>query len=113
YLIEPYVTAIYGTTPGISQTNIAIMMLMLALLLILPISFMLFRRSAKHLPPYMSGRPTTADMHFLGSMGVEREMTTRNYYLTQYFGEKRLLLPGTVICAGLILVSWLLAGVAA
>ncbi len=112
-LIEPYVTAIYGTTARLSQANIAIMMLMLALLLILPISFMLFRRSVKHLPPYMSGRPTTPDMHFVGSMGVAKEMTTRNYYLTEYFGEKRLLLPGTAICAGLILISWVLAGVAA
>ncbi|RXE57018.1 NADH dehydrogenase [Methanoculleus taiwanensis] len=112
-LIEPYVFSIYGTTARLSQANIAIMALMLFLLLILPISFLLFRKSAKHLPPYMSGRTTTPDMQFLGSMGVAREMTTRNYYLTAYFGEKRLLPVGTALCTGLVLASWLLAGVAA
>lgn len=43
---------------------------------------------------------------------MTREAQTRNYYLTEYFGEARLFLPGAVICAVLILVSWILAGVA-
>ncbi len=112
-LIEPYVFSIYGTTARLSQANIAIMALMLFLLLILPVSFLLFRQSAKRLPPYMSGRTTTPDMRFLGSMGVAREMTTRNYYLIGYFGEDRLLPVGTALCTVFILASWLLVGVAA
>jgi ech hydrogenase subunit A len=110
-LVEPYVLAIYGMTARISQANLTIMALMLTLLLILPISFVLFRRSVKHLPPYMSGRTTTPDMRFAGSLGISREMTTRNYYLVRYFGEGRLLPLGTIACSALILASWLLAGV--
>ncbi len=111
-LIEPYVLAIYGVTTGLAQANIAIMLLMMALLLLLPVSFLLFRRTVKHLPAYMSGRPATADLRFAGSLGMTREAQTRNYYLTASFGEARLFRPGAVVCTVLILASWILAGVA-
>jgi ech hydrogenase subunit A len=111
-LIEPYVLAIYGVTARLAEANVAIMLLMMALLLILPVSFLLFRRSAKHLPAYMSGRTATPDLHFTGSLGLTREAQTRNYYLTEYFGEAKLFLPGAVVCTVLILASWVLAGVA-
>uniref|UniRef100_UPI0032C005EA NADH-quinone oxidoreductase subunit 5 family protein n=1 Tax=Methanoculleus sp. 7T TaxID=2937282 RepID=UPI0032C005EA len=111
-LIEPYVLAIYGVTAGLAQTNVAIMLLMMALLLVLPVSFFLFRRTAKHLPAYMGGRPATPDLHFAGSLGLTREAQTQNYYLTDYFGEARLFRPGAVVCIALIIASWVLAGVA-
>jgi NADH:ubiquinone oxidoreductase subunit 5 (chain L)/Multisubunit Na+/H+ antiporter, MnhA subunit len=111
-LIEPYVLAIYGVTALLPQANVAIMLLMMALLLVLPVSFLLFKRSAKHLPVYMCGRPSTPDLHFAGSLGLTREVQTQNYYLTEYFGEARLFRPGAVVCIILILASWVLAGVA-
>lgn len=111
-LIEPYVFAIYGVTAGLAQANIAIMLLMMTLLLILPVSFALFKRTAKQLPVYMSGRPATADLQFAGSLGITREVQTQNYYLTDYFGEEKLFRPGAVVCVVLILASWILAGVA-
>ncbi|WOX58213.1 NADH-quinone oxidoreductase subunit 5 family protein [Methanoculleus receptaculi] len=111
-LIEPYVLAIYGATARMAQANVAIMLLMMALLLVLPISFMLFKRSAKHLPAYMGGRPATADRHFAGSLGLTREAQTRNYYLNDYFGEAKLFRPGLAVCTALIIISWILAGVA-
>jgi ech hydrogenase subunit A len=111
-LIEPYVLVIYGVTAGLAQANIAIMLLMMTLLLLLPISFLLFRKSAKRLPAYMSGRTATPDLHFAGSLGMTREAQTRNYYLIDYFGEARLFRPGAVVCIILILASWVFAGVA-
>lgn len=111
-LIEPYVFAIYGMTAHLAQANVAIMLLMISLLLILPISFSLFRKSAKRLPVYMGGRPATPELQFAGSLGMTREAQTQNYYLTGYFGEARLFLPGAVVCIVLILASWVFAGVA-
>ncbi|WP_292489313.1 proton-conducting transporter membrane subunit [Methanoculleus sp. 10] len=111
-LIEPYVLAIYGVTAHLAQTNVAIMLLMMALLLVLPVSFFLLGRTAKHLPVYMGGRPATPDLHFAGSLGMTREAMTQNYYLTEYFGEARLFRPGAAVCIILILASWVLAGVA-
>ena len=111
-LIEPYVLAIYGATARMAQANVAIMLLMMALLLLLPISFLLFKRSAKHRPAYMGGRPATEDRRFAGSLGLTREAQTRNYYLNDYFGEAKLFRPGLAVCAALIIISWILAGVA-
>ena len=111
-LIEPYVFVIYGMTAHLAQANVAIMLLMISLLLILPISFSLFRKSAKHLPVYMGGRPATPELQFAGSLGMTREAQTQNYYLTGYFGEARLYWPGAVVCIVLILASWVFAGVA-
>jgi len=111
-LVEPYVLAIYGVTVRMAQANVAIMILMMALLLVLPVSFMLFKRSAKHLPAYMGGRPATPDRQFAGSLGITREAQTRNYYLNDYFGEAKLFRPGLAVCTALIIVSWILAGVA-
>ena len=111
-LIEPYVLAIYGATARMAQANVTIMLLMMALLLLLPISFLLFKRSAKHLPAYMGGRPATADRRFAGSLGLTREAQTRNYYLNDYFGEAKLFRPGLAVCTALIIISWILAGVA-
>jgi ech hydrogenase subunit A len=111
-LIEPYVFVIYGMTAHLAQANVAIMLLMISLLLILPISFSLFRKSAKRLPVYMGGRPATPELQFAGSLGMTREAQTQNYYLTGYFGEARLFLPGAVVCIVLILASWVFAGVA-
>ncbi|HRR88760.1 MAG TPA: proton-conducting transporter membrane subunit [Methanoculleus sp.] len=111
-LIEPYVLAIYGATARMAQANVAIMLLMMALLLVLPISFLLFKRSAKHLPAYMGGRPATEDRRFAGSLGLTREAQTRNYYLNDYFGEAKLFRPGLAVCTALIIISWILAGVA-
>jgi len=111
-LIEPYVFVIYGMTAHLAQANVAIMLLMISLLLILPISFSLFRKSAKRLPVYMGGRPATPELQFAGSLGMTREAQTQNYYLTGYFGEARLYWPGAVVCIVLILASWVFAGVA-
>ena len=111
-LIEPYVFVIYGMTAHLAQANVAIMLLMISLLLILPISFSLFRKSAKRLPVYMGGRPATPELQFAGSLGMTREAQTQNYYLTGYFGEARLYWPGAVVCIVMILASWVFAGVA-
>ena len=53
----------------------------------------------------MGGRPASSDMKFLGSMGVTRDVTLSNYYLNDLFGENRLLMAGTALGFGLILLA--------
>jgi len=113
YLIEPFVLSVYGATTRLSQDNVTIMVMMLFLLMIMPFSLLWFRKEKNIVPPYMAGRPATPDLHFLGSMGVTRQVTLGNYYLEEVFGEKRLFMAGTALCLGLILlVGTLTAGVA-
>jgi NADH:ubiquinone oxidoreductase subunit 5 (chain L)/Multisubunit Na+/H+ antiporter, MnhA subunit len=111
-LIEPFVLSVYGFTTRLAQDNIMIMVMMLFLLMIMPLSMLFYRNGAKELPPYMGGRPTTPDMKFAGSMGIVRESSFSNYYFEQYCGESRLLMAGTGLCLGLILIgATLLLGV--
>ncbi len=104
-LIEPFVLSVYGQTARLSQDNIIIMAMMLFLLMIMPFSMLLPRNGARKVPPYMGGRPASSDMKFLGSMGVTRDVTLSNYYLNDLFGENRLLMAGTALGFGLILLA--------
>jgi len=113
HLIAPFVLSVYGATTRLSQDNVTIMVMMLFLLMIMPFSLLWFRKEKNIVPPYMAGRPATPDLHFLGSMGVTRQVTLGNYYLEEVFGEKKLFMAGTALCFGLILlVGTLTAGVA-
>jgi ech hydrogenase subunit A len=107
-LIEPFVMSVYGQTARLSQDNIMIMAMMIFLLMLMPFSLLLYRDGVKHVPAYMGGRPTTTDMRFQGSMGITRETELSNYYFEEYFGEKRLLMAGTALCFGLILLAGVL-----
>jgi len=104
-LIEPYLLGTFGETARLAQDNIIIMVLMISLLLILPFSLPFYAKAGKTMPAYMCGRPVTTDLKFAGSAGIERTMTTRNYYFTEYFGEGRLLRVANPLCILLILLA--------
>lgn len=104
-LIEPYVLEIYGKVTQLSQDNTLIMILMLVMILVLPLSMLYFKtgRDRRQLAVYMGGRPTSTDMRFAGSAGIERQLELHNYYLEGYFGEGKLMRIGVVVTVLLIL----------
>jgi ech hydrogenase subunit A len=104
-LVEPFVLSVYGHSARLAQDNIIIMLMMLCLLMILPFTILITGNAGRKVPPYMGGRPATADLTFSGSMGVTRQVTLTNYYLPGLFGEERLLMAGTALCFGLILLA--------
>lgn len=108
-LIEPFVFAEYGEAFRLSQDNIIIMLIMLALVLIVPLWALRSGKGLKHARPYLSGRARTAERTYMGSMGIAREVTTRNYYFERLFGEERLLPVASVICSAFALVSLAIA----
>jgi ech hydrogenase subunit A len=103
-LIEPFVMNIYGQTARLAQANLTIMLMMLCLLMIMPFS-MLFNRKGVNATPYMGGRAMNDSMHFVGSMGISRELVLSNYYLEKMFGEERLFMIGSSLCWGLLLFA--------
>ncbi|WP_328590949.1 NADH-quinone oxidoreductase subunit 5 family protein [Methanofollis fontis] len=104
-LIEPYLLDVFGATARLAQDNIIIMALMISLLLVLPFSLLFYAKDGKRMPAYMGGREVTPDLHFTGSAGIERIMTTRNYYFADLFGEKKMLRVGDPLCILLILLA--------
>ncbi|MDE4908225.1 NADH-quinone oxidoreductase subunit L [Methanogenium marinum] len=102
YLVVPYVFGIYGMAATLGQANMTIMVMMVFMVLIMPLSLLYFRKDRKILPHYMGGLSSTPDMHFKGSIGVQRPVALGNYYLADYFGEKRLSNIGNGFCIAFI-----------
>jgi ech hydrogenase subunit A len=110
-LLEPFLMANYGKVAMISQDNIIIMILMLFMILLLPLSILIPHRKHRHLAPYMCGRPTTQDMRFAGSLGVQKKTILSNYYLHPLFGEAKLKPLGIWLCSALIAVMFVAVAV--
>jgi ech hydrogenase subunit A len=106
FLLEPYVFGLYGKVAQLGQSNITIMLLMMGTVILLPASLLYFRKGRHVLKPYMGGRPTTDDMRFAGSLGIEREMGLHNYYLVDLFDEPRTFKAGVAVTVVLIVLMF-------
>jgi ech hydrogenase subunit A len=108
YLVEPFVLEVYGITAQLGQDNIIIVFFMFAAVLILPFSMLYFSKKGRQLPAYMAARPSTPDLHFSGTAGVEKELSLNNYYLEKLFGEAKLMKIGVMACVALIFIMFML-----
>jgi ech hydrogenase subunit A len=91
YLIEP----LYGYDPMLSRRAVMMVGIMLGLMLLLPMGFFIHWKNLVHVAPYLSGANVADPHQFMGSLGAARTWSFRNYYIEQYFGEKKLF-RGTV-----------------
>jgi ech hydrogenase subunit A len=103
-LIEPFLRSTYGMSVSMSRGNIVIMLIMLGLVMLLPLRMMIPRKELKHTSAYMGGTNVADSTRFQGSMGKEMELQMRNYYLGDYFNERKLMKAGTFICIALLLM---------
>jgi ech hydrogenase subunit A len=103
-LVEPYLRSAYGIAMSLGRGNIIIMLIMLGLVMLLPIRMLIPRKELKHTSAYMSGTNVAESTRFQGSMGRELELQMRNYYLTDWFNEKKLLNAGTLACIAMLLM---------
>jgi ech hydrogenase subunit A len=53
---------------------------------------------------YVAGVNAGDDRHFIDSFGKERPLYMSNWYMTDYFGEDKLLAPSIVISAIIVIV---------
>ena len=109
YLIVPFVKGQYHLLDfsTMSQGNIIIMVIMLALVSLFPLSFLHYGRNVKVVDPYLGGANTGQGNLFTGSAGTVRGMSMQNYYLTGLLPEAKLVQAGVVL-AGLLLAGLLL-----
>ena len=107
FLIEPYVRGVYGHVATMSQGNVIIMIIMLALVSLFPLSFFNYGRNVKVVDPYLGGANTGQGNQFTGSAGSVHGMSMQNYYLGALLPEAKLVQAGVVL-AGLLLAGLLL-----
>lgn len=103
-LVEPFLRSSYGIAVSMNKGNIVIMLIMLGLVMLLPLRLVIPHKGIKYTSAYMSGTNVTDSTKFQGSMGKEMELQMRNYYLSDYFNERKLMKAGTFICIALLVM---------
>lgn len=108
YLVDPFLKDMfYRTVPEmISRGNVNIMLMMLCAIAILPIAVrsLTFGKRNKIVMSYMGGANWGDDRAFVNSFGEKERMYLANWYMEDYFGEKKLLKPAIVLSAAAIVI---------
>ena len=105
YSIEPFIYEIYGTTFMLAQSNIAILLIMMGLIIVLPLSLLTFS-NLNYREQYLAGANVSAKEKYHGALGQDREITMRSFYLESIFGEDKLFKLGVVSSIVLIFIMF-------
>ncbi len=109
HYIEPYVTGVYGQSASLEQGNVIIMVIMMALVLLFPITFINYGRGVRVTDAYLGGANVQSSTRFRTTADAVQEVAIGNYYLHDIFDEARLSLWGVAGSAVLLGVMFLLA----
>ena len=110
HFIVPYVVTVYGTTGALmSQGNIVIMMIMMALVLLFPMTFLHHGKGVRVADAYLGGANVGGGTHFRSTADSVQGVTLGNYYLQGILSEAGLARWGVVASATLLGVMFLLA----
>lgn len=104
HFIEPYVAAIFGQTVAISHGNIVIMTMMMAVVMLFPLSFLNYGRGVKVMDTYLGGANAQSSVRFRGALDQVHQLSLNNYYLHRFFNEDLLVRWGIFTCAGILFV---------
>ncbi len=85
--VEQYIISVYHQTVTLTQGNIIIMSIMLALLILLPLAFFAYPKKPMLVQRYLAGANIGDANAYQGSIGQTQLATMRNYYLTSVFSE--------------------------
>jgi ech hydrogenase subunit A len=108
--VEPYVVDVYGQSASLSQGNIIIMTIMMAMVMLFPFSFISYGHGVKVVDAYLGGANVNSSVRFLGSASAVENVTMHNYYLRSLFDETWLSRWGVIGSAVLLAVMLVMAG---
>lgn len=112
-VIVPYIDTVYSSaTEVISQDNIIIMMIMIVLIFVVPVISWMTARHTKYqkVDRYINGVNAGDQMNYIDSMGEKKRFFLANWYLENYFGEKKFYLV-SVVGSILLIVSLIVMAV--
>jgi ech hydrogenase subunit A len=104
--IEPYIYAVYGQSASLGAGNVIIMTIMMAMVMLFPVSFMGYGRGVKVVDAYLGGANVHSSVQFRSTADSVQDVATGNYYLRNLFSETWLSRWGVIGCA-LLLVAML------
>lgn len=97
-LIEPFIEEMYKTTVVLGHGNLVIMSIMLAMVMLFPLSFINYGKRVKVVDVYLAGDNTDKGTAFYDSFGVGRDMQMRSFYLVNYIKENKLFRVSVTVC---------------
>lgn len=107
-MIQPILDESFHTNipDVIGGSDVIIMMIMVAMVFMIPIGsrFLSIGKNAKMTMSYVAGVNAGDDRHYIDSFGKERALYMSNWYMEEYFGERRFLWPCIWIAAILVAV---------
>jgi ech hydrogenase subunit A len=109
HYIEPYVAGIYGHSASLEQGNVIIMLIMMALILLFPVTFINYGRGVRVTDAYLGGANVRGSTHFRTSADAVQDVAIGNYYLRNVLDEPKLILWGVVGSAVCLAVMVLLS----
>lgn len=107
WVVEPMLTDMFGEAVQVlTSDNMILMIVMLCFIFLLPACVYLFTRNLRHtyVISYMGGANAGDNNHFIDALGEKKNLQISNWYMTGYFGEKRLLLPCTILSTAVLTV---------
>jgi ech hydrogenase subunit A len=106
HFIEPYIYAVYGQSASLGEGNVIIMTIMMAMVILFPVSFMGYGRGVKVVDAYLGGANVQSSVQFRSTADSVQNVAIGNYYLRNMFSEAWLSRWG-VIGSTLLLVAML------
>lgn len=96
----------FSSSAVMNTGNLRTMVVMLVAVIVVPaVNYLLSRdMTDKVVPAYMSGINTGDNRHFVNSFGEPQEAHVSNWYMEQWFGEKKLFLPCVIIGTAIIII---------
>ena len=111
--VQPVLSQSFGQTVGtiISDNDIRVMLMMLVMIGLMPVlaAFLIRNRKEKMTMAYMAGVNAGDDRHFIDSLGGIRPSYLSNWYMEEWFGEKRILNPSLYLSATAVTVMMIVA----
>jgi ech hydrogenase subunit A len=107
--VEPFVASLYGQSASLGHGNIVIMSMMMAIIMLFPLSFLNYGRGVKVMDAYLGGANSQGSVKFRGSLGEIHKVTMTNYYLRDFWSETKLFKSGVICAAGILVMMFILS----
>jgi ech hydrogenase subunit A len=104
--VEPFVVGLYGKCATMSPGNVLIMTMMMAIVMLFPLSFLNYGRGVKVMDAYLGGANMQSSIQFRGSGNAVEKVTMNNYYLRDLWSESKLFNSGVVAAITILVVMF-------
>jgi ech hydrogenase subunit A len=109
FFIEPYIYAVYGQSASLGEGNIIIMTIMMAMVILFPLSFMSYGRGVKVVDAYLGGANVQSSVRFRSTANTVQDVAIGNYYLRNIFSEAWLSRWGVIGCTAMLTMMLVMA----